>query len=917
MYKFRDENLTFEERAADLISLLTLPEKASLMSSHMAAIPRLGIGEWYVGAEVARGYVSRNPEEPTTVFPEPVGLAGTFDTELMSQIGEVAGTEARILNKRHPNGHLMLWGPTVDMCRNPLWGRNEEGYGEDPYLTGEMSAAYTLALAGKKGEYYKTIPTLKHFCANNTEHNRGTASSNINPRTLNEYYYAAFEPAIRKGGAYSIMAAYNELSGMPALVNPDIKNILKDKWGLGFAVTDGGDFTQNALFHRYDSSHAKTLALAVKCGVDVMTDNKDVVKASAIEAVKSGYLTEEELDKALLNSLLARFKLGEFDKINPYSDIDETLMDCDEHKAVNLRAACEQMTLLKNDGILPLDKTKSVAVIGLNGNCNLMDWYTGYSSYNIPIRQGLESAFADVRYDNGCDIIVIKSKLTGKYLGVDDDGNVSAVYERTDRRALFEKSEYGHGEVTYRSLYNNKYITEASYKADSESTMRWFSQEIMKPREIQDGIMYKTYFGSALSCDDKGKLCPARAYGITDAKLFYEELISSGTQRAAALAEKCDVAIVCTGNDPMIVAREMYDRKTLSLPCHEKELIKSVYGVNKNTVLTVVSGYPFNLCDEQEYVPAIIYTSHAGPELGRAFAKTVTGELNPAGRLCQTWYKNEYELAPIESYDIIEDEMTYLYYKGEPLYPFGYGLSYSAFEYSDFEVKQENEKILASLNVKNISGPDGDEVVQIYFRFNSDRIKRPLKQLCAFERRRIAAGMTDRFTFEIDKNTLRFFDVISEQFKVEDGCYEFYAASSSADIRQTKTVNIKGETIPPRNLKDGVKAINYDMQFGSEMQYSKSLCRHYMKGGALLYNNCVLNGAKRLCVICSSEAQSGDISVSLCGKEICKITVPPTVNLERFVTLQKELDLSDTGDSSGPLQLSMPGQIRLISFKAI
>ena len=379
-YKFNDSTLDMKERVADLLSRLTIDEKASMLSSHMAAVPRLGIKEWYVGSEVARGYVSRNPDEPTTVFPQPIGLSGTFDTELMQQLGLVAGKEARVMNKRHPDGRLMLWGPTVDMCRNPLWGRNEEGYGEDPYLTGEMSAAYTRGLADRHGEYFQTIPTLKHFCANNTEKHRGSSSSNVDMRTLNEYYYAAFEPAITRGGAYSVMAAYNELSGVPAVINPDIQKILKDKWGLGFVVTDGGDFSQNVLFHEYGTSHAETIALAIKNGTDVMTDNEDVVKAAALEAYKSGMISEADIDKALFNTMLARFRLGEFDEEHPFSDIDENCVDCDKHREINHRAALEQMVLLKNDGILPLDTKKSLAVVGLNGNANLMDWYTGYSS---------------------------------------------------------------------------------------------------------------------------------------------------------------------------------------------------------------------------------------------------------------------------------------------------------------------------------------------------------------------------------------------------------------------------------------------------------------------------------------------------------------------------------------------------------
>lgn len=919
-YKFRDSSLSFDERVKDLLSRLTIEEKAGLMSNHMAAVPRLDIGEWYVGAEVARGYVSRNPDEPTTVFPQPIGLSGTFDTELMEKAGLAAGKEARVLNKRHPSGHLMLWGPTVDLCRNPLWGRNEEGYGEDPFLTGEMSAAYTKGLADRHGEYYQSIPTLKHFCANNTENERGTASSDVEPRTLNEYYYAAFERPITCGGAYSIMAAYNELSGVPAVINPDIQNVLKDKWGLGFVVTDGGDFSQNVVFHGYSTSHAETIALAIKNGTDVMTDCEDVVAASVLEAVNSGLVSEKDIDKALYNSMLARFRLGEFDEKHPFSDIDESVLDCDEHKKLNHRAALEQTVLLKNDGILPLDTNKSVAVIGLNGNCNLMDWYTGYSSYNTTILDGIREKFADAAYDNGCDHVVIKSVLTGKYLGVADDDTVSAIYEKDDPRALFEKAEYGHDETTYRSLYNNRYITENTCKCDSESTYRWYSQEIMKPQKHGDKVLYRTYFGKALGVDESGKLTLVKQFGLSDNKIFSEEIISDGIRRAAKLAEKADYAIVCIGNDPMIVAREMYDRKTLALPAHDSALARAVYDANNNCVLALVSSYPFAICEEQEYMPAIIYTTHAGPELGNAFAKVIGGEYSPAGRLAQTWYKSEYELAPIESYDIIENEMTYLYYKGKPLYPFGYGLSYAKFEYSDFDVRENGDVISVSLDVANVSETDSDEVVQIYFRMEDPSVKRPLKQLTAFTRVHIEGGQTLRVMFDISKSELRFYDVSRERFAIEQGRYTFMAGASSEDIRLTKTIDASGEKIPPRELCKGIPAKNYDGKYNTKMQYSKKLEMHYMLGGGLIYNNCVLGDATNIEIVCGSRVNGGKITVKYGGKTLCEAEVKPTVDITRFDTVTVKLDgevlESIDRDKPAVFELWMPEQIYILSFRA-
>ncbi len=919
-YKFRDSSLSFDERVKDLLSRLTIEEKAGLMSSHMAAVPRLDIGEWYVGAEVARGYVSRNPDEPTTVFPQPIGLSGTFDTELMEKAGLAAGKEARVLNKRHPSGHLMLWGPTVDLCRNPLWGRNEEGYGEDPFLTGEMSAAYTKGLADRHGEYYQSIPTLKHFCANNTENERGTASSDVEPRTLNEYYYAAFERPITCGGAYSVMAAYNELSGVPAVINPDIQNVLKDKWGLGFVVTDGGDFSQNVVFHGYSTSHAETIALAIKNGTDVLTDCEDVVAASVLEAVKSGLVSEKDIDKALYNSMLARFRLGEFDEKHPFSDIDESVLDCDEHKKLNRRAALEQTVLLKNDGILPLDTNKSVAVIGLNGNCNLMDWYTGYSSYNTTILDGISGKFAGAMYDNGCDHVVIKSVMTGKYLGVADDDTVSAIYEKDDPRALFEKAEYGHDETTYRSLYNNRYITESSCKCDSESTYRWYSQEIMKPQKHGDKVLYRTYFGKALGVDESSKLTLVKQFGLSDNKIFSEEIISDGIRRAAKLAEKADYAIVCIGNDPMIVAREMYDRKTLALPAHDSALARAVYDANNNCVLALVSSYPFAICEEQEYMPAIIYTTHAGPELGNAFAEVIGGEYSPAGRLAQTWYKSEYELAPIESYDIIENEMTYLYYKGKPLYPFGYGLSYAKFEYSDFDVRENGDVISVSLDVANVSETDSDEVVQIYFRMEDPSVKRPLKQLTAFTRVHIEGGQTLRVMFDISKSELRFYDVSRERFAIEQGRYTFMAGASSDDIRLTKTIDASGEKIPPRELCKGIPAKNYDGKYNTKMQYSKKLEMHYMLGGGLIYNNCVLGDATNIEIVCGSRVNSGKITVKYGGKTLCEAEVKPTVDITRFDTVTVKLDgevlESIDRDKPAVFELWMPEQIYILSFRA-
>lgn len=908
MEAYKDKSLSLEERAKALLGLLTTEEKIGLLSTHNMEIPRLGIKECFVGAEVARGFVSRDKDAPTTVFPEPIGLAGTFDTELMYEIGRIAADEARALKKKNPYISLMLWGPTVDPARNPLWGRNEECYGEDVTLIGDMSAAYTKGLANKSGEYYQSIPTLKHFCANNTEETRGNGSSDLTPRTAHEYYYAAFEPAIRYGGAYSIMTAYNELSGVPGMVNPDVQKLLKDKWGLGFAVTDGGDFTQNVLFHHYGTSHAETLKLGIENGVDCMTDSSEAVTAAAQKGLSEGILTEEDIDKAVYNTLLTRFRLGEFDEVHPYNE--EYEIEAPRAKGVNHTAALEQTVLLKNNGLLPLsaEKYKKIAVIGINGNENIMDWYTGWSSYNISILGGLKEKYDNVLYDNGCDKVAIKSCLNGKYLGVTDDiGNVAAIFDTVTDRCIFTKSEYGHKETTYRSDFNGKCFTTETMKADSEGTYRWFSQEILKPEDNNGAVFYRTYFDGMLEITENGEIANGKPFGITEGKLFTEEIISNGTQRASELSEACDAAVICVGNDPMVVAREMYDRKTLALPEYQSRLAKAVLKANPNSVLTIVSGYPYSINEENELFPAILYTSHAGPELGTAFAKVLCGEYNPAGRLAQTWYKSELELPDIRKYDIIENEVTYMYYKGKPLYPFGYGLSYSSFEYKNMMVTDDGEHITVQLEIENTSDICGEEIPQVYFRKNNSRVKSPIKKLAAFTRVRIPTRESVHLCFDIDKRYFEYYDVITEQMQVESGSYTIMCGASCDDIRLSCDIDIKGADKPIRDLTKGIKAVNYDMKFSSDIKYCKPLQRHYIYEGCTVFGNCrIPDNVKTVTVTAAAFVGSGEIVLKADGKEISRVKVPPAVDVNNFKPYSAKIEALPKNREDFSLSMELP-----------
>lgn len=916
-YPFNDTKLPLSERVSDLVSRLSLDEKINMLTTWQKGVVRLGVGEWHIGAEVARGYVSRNPEVPTTVFPQPIGMAGMFDPELMHKLGEIAGIEARILHSRNPKTNLMLWGPTVDACRDPRWGRNEESYGEDPFLTGQMTIAYTKGMAGDDPKYLRTVPTLKHFFANNNEVDRDRCTANLEPRTVYEYYHEFFRPSIEEGGAHSMMASYNELSGVPAVVNPEIQTVVKDKWELDFVVTDGGDFSQNVTSHKYSDTHAETLALALKAGTDVMTDSGAIVSAAAYEALAKGLITETDIDKAISNSLKARFMLGEFDppEQNPYRSPDPSLMDCKAHRETNHLAALKQFVLIKNEGLLPLKKGIKIAVLGDIGDKNYMDWYTGYSSYNISVLDGLKAEFGEenVTFDDCHDHVAIRSKANGKYLCADSEGVIRAAADTPDDCSTFIKADWG-GEVTYKVKSSRKFFTTETMRADSDTTYRWFNQEILRPQNGEDGITYLTYFRkSVLGVDDSGELSQMDIKGKTDKKLFTEEIISSGIERAERLAKDADVVIVCVGNDPMIIARECYDRETLSLPKHQSELVSVAAKVNKNTLLSIISSYPYAIVSEREQVPAIIYTSHAGPELGSAFAEVVTGKYNPAGRLAQTWYHSEDELPDITDYDIIKNNTTYLYYKGDPLYPFGYGLSYSKFDYSALSVERKRGETVISFDVTNISNVDGEEVAQVYFRAVSPRVKRPLKQLCGFRRVMIKAGETVRVSVTVDDRQLRFYDVTREKFCIERGEYEFMVGASSGDLRLNETVVIGGEKIPPRDLGLTTKAINYDDKNGTKMLFAKNLNRHYMRGGELIFNDVKLNGQREIQLLYAASNNWGRIRVFFGDEQICEssVAITPAVTGFTYATVPIK-----PRRGTRTLKLHLDG-ISLLEFKLI
>lgn len=915
--------LPYSERVSNLLSLLTLDEKIHMLPTHQRAVERLGIKEWFIGSECARGYVTHDDTHPSTVFPQPIGMSSMFDDELMYKIGEIAGNEFRAYYNSEGKGGLMVWGPTVDMERDPRWGRTEEAYGEDPFLTGKMSIAYTKGLRGND-KVMKTLPALKHFCADNNERDRVSCSANLEPRTKHEYYYAAFKPSVTKGGAYSLMTAYNELSGVPAVCNPELNSIVKDEWGLGFVVSDGGDFSQNVTAHNYCHSHAESLAISIKNGCDSLNDVEELVIESAYKALEQGLITEADIDRAVGNTLDGRFRLGEFDGSTPYDDIKAEVINCDEYRVVNLQAAREGVTLLKNDGILPFnkDKLKKLLVCGPNADENHRDWYTGYSSYQYSVLEGIKRLLGDdkVLYDNGYDVIAIKSAATGKYLTIDENGFAACTAETIGEREKFEYRDLDFDVLNIYSLAEKKYLTfKKDVIAETEKVFQWFTTETIHIRSYENYVTLESRTHDDVMTDENGRLCCKAKSGITDEKLFEIEIISKGTERIAKLAESADAVIVCGGNHPMQVARECWDRPDITLPRVQREITEAAFAANKSCISLIISSYPHAVNWENDNLPAVVYTSHAGPELGTAVAECLFGKYNPAGRTPMTWYRSVRELPDLFDYDIIGNDITYQYYNGKPLYPFGHGLSYSSFEYSDLKLTDRGS-LTAELTVKNTSETDGDEVVQIYYRAESKRIKRPLRKLCGFKRVRIAAGESKRVTIEIDKSELEFWDVSREKFCLESGAYTFMAGASSADIRLTEVVEIAGESVPPRNVHNNVKAINYDCKGGVKMLWSKALEKHFIQGNGnnprITFQNCCCDGCTLLEIKASSWERTEAVRLYIDNETepAAEITVVPTVAIDAFRTLDAAVpQMSGCHD----ITLELSGHCAVSEFRLI
>lgn len=905
-------------RAAEIAAQMTAEEKFGLLTTHQLAAERFGLHEYFIGTEIARGFVGRDEADYSTVFPQPVGLAATFDSALLRQLGEIAGTECRAYHNIKQNTALFVWGPTVDMERDPRWGRTEEAYGEDPYLAGTLTAALTSGMIGEHPVYLKVLPTLKHFCANNCEEQREYGDSTLPPRLKYEYYYAAFMPAIRYGGAKSIMTAYNAVNGVPALCNPDLKRILKEQWGLWLTVTDGADFGQTIPAHHYGASHSEVYAEAIRAGSDIMTDDDALTRRAAECALREGLLSEAELDETAARVLYARMRLGQLSTDCPYDSITADQIDTDASRAVNLRAAEEQFVLLKNDGFLPLRQPKCIAVCGPLADENLRGWYTGYFRDAVSVLDGIRAEYpnAEIRTDSLWDIVAVQA-ANGRYLSVHPDGKCAFDAEKIAENEQFILQDWGDN---WQNLYAPKYQRYLHVSDDGTLCLHrreiygWFTYETFRLLETPDGTVIESKFRrNRMETDAAGTIRFTCQTALTPKRVFRIRTISRGADRADALVKNADAVIYCTGNHPVQTAKECFDRNTLALNI-QADMAEHLFRLNPKTAMLLISGYPYAVNRQQEILPAILWSSHAGAHLGTAAANILSGKYNPAGRLPLTWYRSEHDLPDIGNYDIRSTGMTYLYFQGKPLYPFGFGLSYSDFRYEDMQIiPAENGGLTAAVTLQNISDIGGDEVIQVYFSMPDSDVPRPEKKLCGFSRVHLAAGERRTVSVSIPAYILQIYDTHSQQMITESGIYQFRAGGSSDALPLAAETALSGVPIPQRNSR--FDAEQYDCAHSISIGYCRELCRHVLNVqgwfGTAVYTGVPFAGKHILKLRASSFLHAGTIGVQI---GTASFDMQIAVSNRRSDYAEYSAELPDGLPETGVLVLNMQEGMSLLDI---
>ena len=890
---FRDPHLPFAKRIDDLLSRLTLDEKTGFLHQFAPAVERLGISAFRTGQEALHGVAWMGP---ATVFPQAVGLGATWNTDLVRRVGEAVSKEVRAMRARDDRVGLNIWAPTVNLLRHPLWGRNEEGYSEDPKLTSAIATAYTRGLRGDHPTYWRTAPVLKHWLAHNNETDRATSSSSVRPRVLHEYDLRAFRETVEAGAVAGVMPAYNLVNGRPNHVSPYLREHLRAWTDEELLVCSDAGAPSNLVDHEhYFDTHEEATAASLRAGVDSFTDHgtdSAQMVGRIRKAYEQGLLTEADIDTAVRRQLSVRFRLGEFD---PHDDPHAGVRDFDTpaHRALAQEAAEQAIVLLRNDGVLPLAPGTRLAVVGLLADECKLDWYSGTLIHRSTPLEGLYERFGAERvaFAEGVDRVRLKTSA-GTFLHVlaSEDGedevrgadgalDPALLAGRTDLPALttdatgteFALIDWDEGVLTLRAP-DGRYLSVAEdgyLRASADQPGGWVVQETFRLEPHANGHLLR-HIGT-------GRHVTVAADGVKvadeNAETFELIIAERGEDAVTRVTSEADVVLVVAGNDPHINGRETEDRASLRLPVHQERLLRAARAANPRTVLALVSAYPYAV--DTSDLAAALWTAHGDQAAGTALARVLAGDVSPAGRLPQTWYENDADLPGLLDYDVIGSRQTYLYLEGTPLFPFGHGLSYTSFSYGDLTSRVTDGTLHVSFAITNTGDVTADEVAQLYTRAVDPALPRPRRELVAHRRVTLTPGAREELSFEVPLRAFEFWDVAQGRSRLEAGPYELLAGASSEDIRLRTTVLLDGEPGTPRPvLPRGLEGADFDEQSGVEIvdrtrTAGDAVTAAEGRTGELVYRDCDFgDGVAEVTMTVSGE---GAVELSLDGGTVLAV----------------------------------------------
>ncbi|MBF0722705.1 glycoside hydrolase family 3 C-terminal domain-containing protein [Sanguibacter inulinus] len=822
---------------------MTLAEKVASLHQAVPAIPRLGLAAFRTGTEALHGVSWLGT---ATVFPQPVGLAASWDTDLVRRVGDAVATEVRAKHAADPTVSLNVWAPVVNPLRNPLWGRNEEGYSEDPELTAEIATAYCSGLRGDHPAFWKTVPTLKHFLAYNNEVDRAVTSSQLRPRVLHEYELPAYRGPVEAGVVGAVMPSYNLVDGRPNHVARELLDELRSWTPASLLVVSDAAAPSNLVEgERYFTSGAESHAAALLAGVDSFTDH-DTDSGPTVRdvtaALEAGLLTEDDVDRSVVRLLELRLRTGELDPdLDPYASIPADAIDLPEHRALAREAAAAGVVVLANDGILPLlgpDRAapRRVAVVGPLAGRVLHDWYSGTPPYLSDLGSALAARLAapgtsaeggtevtEVMVVDGADRIGLRARSTGTYLSVSEpDGTVTASAERCDLTAQLDVTDWGHGVVTLRSAATDALLSGGSWivRADASRVGGWVAQETFRLHRHTDGAWSVQHIGSGrwLRVQHGSLTLVTDATTLEDAERFDLRTVRSGEAAVAEAAGAADVVVVAVGNDPHILGRETEDRPDLDLPRASQEIWRAAVEANDRAVLAVLSSYPYALGDAAEQAAAVVWSSHAGQELGPGLTDVLVGDVEPTGRLTQTWVASTADAGDILDYDIVSAKSTYWYDETAPLYAFGHGLGYAGASYgrttspSSVEVVADGHvaPFEVSVEVTNTGDRPLHELVQVYVSLPDQHPAGRRRRLGGHRRVVLAPGESRRVEVTVDPASLATWDAHHDRWHTAPGTYRMDLGRSSADVRAVVAVEVVGPQAPSLGRGDSVSAVAFD-----------------------------------------------------------------------------------------------------------